>query len=125
MGGRSSSVPLRERLRIALTAAMKARDATAVATLRATLGAIDNAEAVEPSPVVEAGDSPIANAVDGLGAGDVPRRDLTEQVITDIVRSEISERTAASDDYARAGQVDRATRLRDEVAVLTAFLDGT
>jgi hypothetical protein len=124
MAGRSSSVPLRERLRIALTAAMKARDATAVAALRATLGAIDSAEAVEPSRV-EAGDSPIANAVDGLGAGDVPRRDLTEQVITEIVLSEIRERSAASDDYARAGQTDRATRLRDEVDVLTAFLGGT
>lgn len=118
-------MPLRERLRIALTAAMKARDATAVAALRATLGAIDNAEAVEPTPATGGDDSPIAKAAEGLGAGDVPRRDLTEQVITDIVLSEISERSAASDDYARAGQTDRAARLRDEVDVLTAFLAGT
>src|SRR5207244_144371 len=39
--------PLRLRLRQALTAAMKARDAVALSALRSTLGAIDNAEAVD------------------------------------------------------------------------------
>jgi uncharacterized protein len=41
---------LRGRLRGALPAAMKARDAAAVAALRSALAAIDNAEAVEPAP---------------------------------------------------------------------------
>jgi hypothetical protein len=104
---------------------MKARDATAVAALRSTLGAIDNAEAVEPPPAAPAGESPIAGATDGVGTGDVARRDLTEQVITEIVRSEISERSEASADYTRAGQLDSAARLRDEVDVLTAFLAGS
>jgi uncharacterized protein YqeY len=60
---------LRTRMRRALTLAMKARDKQAVAALRSTLAAIDNAEAVstvDASPAGRPGDGPAA----GSGSGD-------------------------------------------------------
>jgi hypothetical protein len=115
---------VRSRLRRALPAAMKARDMTAVAALRSALGAIDNAEAVDAARAasVTVGDSEIANAAIGLGAGDVDRRALTETQIADIVRAEISDRRAAAAEYERAGQYDHAGRLRGEADVLAAYL---
>lgn len=53
MGGRPAAegpdgtAGLRERLRGALPAAIKARDAAAVAALRSALAAVDNAEAAD------------------------------------------------------------------------------
>ena len=41
------SVPLRERFRVALSAAMKTRARKAISGLRSALGAIDNAEAID------------------------------------------------------------------------------
>jgi hypothetical protein len=115
---------VRSRLRRALPAAMKARDMTAVAALRSALGAIDNAEAVDAARAasVTVGDSEIANAAIGLGAGDVDRRALTETQIADIVRAEVSDRRAAAAEYERAGQYDHAGRLRGEADVLAAYL---
>jgi hypothetical protein len=115
---------VRSRLRGALPAAMKARDMSAVVALRSALGAIDNAEAVDAAraPSVTMGDSEIANAAIGLGAGDVDRRALTETQVADIVRAEVSDRRAAAADYERAGQHDHAGRLRGEADVLVAYL---
>jgi len=115
---------VRSRLRGALPAAMKARDMTAVAALRSALGAIDNAEAVDTglAPSVTMGDSEIANAATGLGAGDVDRRALSESQIADIVRAEVTDRRAAAAEYERAGQRDHAGRLRGEADVLSAYV---
>ncbi|MFC6012811.1 hypothetical protein [Nocardia lasii] len=114
-----SEAPLRERLRAALKAAMKARDRGAVSALRSTLGAIDNAEAVDIG-AVKAGaleDSPV-----GLGAAEVRRRDLTEADVEDIVRREIEERRTAAAEYVRAGAVERGDQLIAEADALTALL---
>jgi uncharacterized protein len=119
--------PLRVRLRQALTTAMRARDAVAVSALRSTLGAIDNAEAVDANDVVPIPRSPggvIAGAVPGLGAGEVTRRQLSEDGIAGIVRAEVADREWAAADYERAGRGDRADRLRAEAAVLAAHIDG-
>src|SRR5256885_6974081 len=69
------STPLRQRLRDALPAAMKARDRVAVAALRATLGAIDNAEAVDRAPSGDHGLA-IERSPVGVGAAEVERRGL-------------------------------------------------
>ncbi len=114
---------LRDRLRAALPAAMKQRDAVGVAALRSALAAIDNAEAVDaaqaPPPVAHA---QFAGTVAGLRAGEVERRRLTAQETEDIVRKEVGDREAAARDYDRAGAAGRAERLRAEAAVLTAHL---
>ncbi len=116
-------VPLRQRLRDALPAAVKARDRIAVAALRSTLAAIDNAEAVDRSPSVDERLG-IDRIPRGLGAAEAPRRILTEAQVADIVRAELAEREAAAREYDRAGRPDRAEQLRGEVSVLAAQLAG-
>jgi uncharacterized protein len=115
---------LRERLRAALPAAMKARDAAAVAALRSALAAIDNAEAVEvaPGPPPAAGQADLAGTVAGLGAAEAERRTLLEGQVERIVHAEVSNRLAAARAYERAGQHERAGRLRAEADVLSSHL---
>ncbi|MFL6056537.1 MAG: GatB/YqeY domain-containing protein [Actinoallomurus sp.] len=116
-----TGAPLRQRLREALRAAMKTGDRTAVAALRSTLAAIDNAEAVD-GPASAHGGLAIEQSPVGVGAADVERRVLTEEQVAGIVRAEVAEREAAARDYERAGRPERAERLRSEAAVLSAHL---
>jgi uncharacterized protein YqeY len=118
---------VRERLRRALPGAMRARDAVAVAALRAGLAAIDNAEAVEAArhaPPV-ASHPELAGTLAGLGAGEVERRVLTDAQMEAIVRAEVTELRAAAEGYRRAGQADQAERLLAQAEVLDAHLDGS
>ena len=115
---------LRQRLRQALPAAMKARDRTAVAALRATLAALDNAEAVATDP----GDRQslaIELLPSGAGATEVARRMLTDADVERIVRAESAEREQAAAEYAERGQADRAGQLRAEARVLTDIIAGS
>jgi uncharacterized protein len=121
MSGPDAASPLHASLRRALSPALKARDRAAVAALRSALAAIDNAHAVEAEAAPRSG-GVIAGAVAGLGAGDAPRRELSEDDIAAIVRAEVADRRAASTDYERAGQVDAAARLAAEADVLAAHL---
>lgn len=113
--------PLRQRLRTALPAAMKAGDRVAVAALRSALAAIDNAEAVTRAPSADERLA-IEQIAIGVGAAEAQRRILTGAMIEDIVRAEVAEREAAARDYDVAGRPERAERLRGEVAVLVAHL---
>jgi hypothetical protein len=87
-------------------------------------GAIGNAEAVEPGAATPAGSAGphVAGAVSGLGAAEVPRRSLSAAQIGQIVRVEAAEREDAAHGYERAGQADRAGRLRREAQLLLAVL---
>lgn len=119
---------LRARLKTALTTAMKARERDTAAALRSVLGALDNAEAVAaPEPPV-GGDSPIAGALSGLGAGEAARRELTHDDISAVVTAEIAELRANADDYERLGHTDRATGLRagaDAIEAVVASVSGS
>src|SRR4051794_41149245 len=95
--------PIRDRLRIALTQAMKERDRTAVAVLRSTLGAIDNAEAVAPT---------------NTEAGDVPRRLLDEREIVAIVLTEAAQLRVDADGYDAVDRSTEADELRARAEVL-------
>lgn len=64
----------------------------------------------------------VAGAVAGLGATEVARRELSEEQIRDLVRSEIDERRIAADQFTAGGQGERADMLRAEVAVLAGLL---
>ncbi|GIF19570.1 uncharacterized protein YqeY [Actinoplanes tereljensis] len=112
---------LRERLRKALPVAMKARDRDATTALRATLAALDNAEAVAPAEGAQ-GSLAIEALPVGVGATEVARRALTEPEVEQIVRAELAERETAADDYERAGHPDRAEKLRSEARSLAAHL---
>jgi uncharacterized protein YqeY len=117
-------------MRRGLTAAMKARDKRAVAVLRSTLAAIDNAEAVDAAQAPSAGggrpagEGEIAGAVLGVGAAEVERRTLTAAEMEALVRREVAERQTAAPEYERAGQAAHAERLRAEARLLGAYLDG-
>lgn len=114
-------VSLRERLRAALPAAMKARDRTAMSALRSTLSAIDNAEAVDRPAGADRGLSIEQSAV-GVGAMEVARRGLSEDDVERIVRAEIADRESAAEGYAQSGRVEQAGKLRAEAAVLAGLL---
>ena len=114
---------LRTKLRTALTAAMKRRDAAAVSALRSALAAIDNAEAVDPAHAPAPGTSAtIAGAVAGLGAAEVPRRQLAEAQVEAIIRTEIADRLHAAEQHDALNIPERAARLRAEAGALKAEL---
>ena len=113
------SIPLREQLRNALPAAMKARDRTAVGVLRSTLAAIDNAEAVTPA---ETNGLAIEQSPLGIGAAEAERRVLSAADIDRIVRDEIASREDAAAGYEQTGHAERAAQLRDEARFLGEFL---
>jgi uncharacterized protein len=121
---------IRSRLRRALTEAIKARDAGAVSALRSALGAIGNAEAVDPGeagpgrPGVS-GSIHFAGAAAGLGAAEAERRRLTEADVTAIVRAEAAEREAAASQYERRGHDGPAAGLRHGARALLEALAGS
>jgi uncharacterized protein YqeY len=111
---------LEDRLRSALRIALRERNAVAMGALRSALAALANATAVQSVPLAPGADVHVAGSVAGLGAAEVPRRELTEDEATAIVRAEIAERTAAAEQYGRSPAADR---LRAEAALLDRFLD--
>jgi uncharacterized protein len=128
--GAGPGADLPARLRLALAEALRARDMVAVSALRSALGAIGNAEAVEPGAAGPAGSghpagpgSPhVAGSAAGVGAAEAERRRLSGVEIEQIVLGEAGERERAARDYERAGHADRAGRLRCEAQVLLAVL---
>lgn len=112
--------PLRDRLRAALPAAMKARDRATASTLRATISAIENAEAVDAG---SARAGAIEASAVGIGVAEAARRELTEADVVAIVRTEIDERQQAAEVYEGSGHAEKAAELRSAAAALSAFLE--
>ena len=110
---------MRDRLRTALSAAVKQRDAPLVAVLRASLAALDNAEAV-PMSAHDHGSLALEQTPIGVGAREATRRELSDEDVERLVRAESEERQSAARVYERAGQHDRARRLRHEADRLAA-----
>jgi uncharacterized protein YqeY len=111
----------REVLRAALREAMRKHQTKAVAVLRETLAAIDNAEAVDASAAPPVQHGVIAGGVAGLGAGEVPRRRLSADEATAIVEREIQDRRNAATAYESLGRDQEAAVLRFQVGVLIAL----
>lgn len=111
----------RDLLRAALRAALRDRQQDAVAALRETLAAIDNAEAADPSAAPPVQHGVIAGGVPGLGAGEVPRRCLSAEEVTAIVDHEIDERRRAVMTYAKLGREDQAAVFRRQVVALVSL----
>jgi uncharacterized protein YqeY len=123
MTNRSTASSVRARLREHLQTALKSRDQVAIAAVRSALSAIDNAEAADVSHAPALQEGMIAGGVAGLGAGEVPRRQLSEDQVLDIVLAEINERRVAAAEYEDARRHDRAARLHAEADVLDRLLD--
>ncbi|MGD3112557.1 hypothetical protein [Streptomyces sp. YGL11-2] len=103
---------------------MRARDKAAVSALRATLAALDNAEAV---PVDETALRGLAleHSPVGVGATEVARRELSEHTVAEIVRGEATERLEIATQLTAPAHAGRVAQLRAEAAVLLGFLDGS
>ncbi len=105
-----------QRIRADLTDGMKRRSRPEVATLRTLLAAIQNAEAV-------ADDTDDNLPAVGAHASDQPRRRLSPSDIDDILKSEVSERLTTIAQYQDLGVDDRIDALRDEIAIVSRYLD--
>ena len=90
---------LKARLRADLTAAMKSRDNTTVATLRMALAAISTEEV----------------------AGDAAH-ELTDEQILKVLTRELRKRREAAEAFASAGRPDQAAAERAEANVLEGYL---
>ncbi len=111
--------PTRIALRDALTQAMKDHDSEAAGVYRAAMAAIDNAGAQPLGVDHHAGaleESPV-----GVGAAEVPRNELSEPEIIEVVRGEQRERELAADALADKNP-EAAQQLRAGAALLTRFL---
>ncbi|MEK8168897.1 hypothetical protein NKH77_00915 [Streptomyces sp. M19] len=102
---------------------MRARDKAAVSALRATLAALDNAEAV-PVDVAGARAGALEQSPVGAGATEAPRRELSERGMADIVRAEAEERLRVAAELTAPAHAERAERLRAEAGVLLRLLEG-
>lgn len=104
---------IRQQLKADLVVAMRARQRVAVATLRAALSAIDQAEAVEVDPHFV--------PVSGI-TKDVARKLLTEADIAAILQHEMDDLMAALADYQRLGNGEKITELQEAQEVLWGYL---
>ena len=115
---------LRLHLRRDLTAAMKARQREELATIRTLIAAIDNAEAVgvgSPASPTSASSGDFAGAIAGFGSGDVPRRELNETDLDELLDAEITDRRAQAEEFEALGRPDEALRLRDQAALIKRY----
>lgn len=114
---------LHQRLRHDLTAALRARDRELVRVLRTVLSALANAEAQPHQPVATRHtEGVIAGAALGLGASEVPRRELADDDVVAILRAERDEWVASAEVLASRGAPEAALALRADAAVLDGYL---
>jgi uncharacterized protein YqeY len=106
---------VRDRMRQDLRTAMKARDRVTVGVLRATLGAIANAEAVpsDARPNVPGRHEPT----------EVPRRELGEADVAAVIEREIAEMEADARIHREHAAAGPQADLEARIAILTAYLD--
>lgn len=114
---------LRLRMRQALPEAMRARDKAAVSALRATLAALDNAEALPVDNSALRGVA-LEHSPVGVGVTEAARCELSEGDVAAIVRAEATERLELAAQLTAPAHAERVAQLRAEAAVLLRFLDG-
>ncbi len=112
---------VREDLRQQLTGAMRRRDSAVIPFLRSAIAAIDNAEAVMPSPS-NAVDSPIAGSAGGLGASEAPRAALSDRQHIAIVNQEVSELASHVERLTRMCRLQEADAAKRALAILGAVV---
>lgn len=115
---RDAAAAMKARIRLDLTAAMKARRAAETGVLRALLAALDNAEAV---PVGQAHDRHVVRAF-GDPSAETPRLLLNEADVRRLLQREAAEREDAAIELERLGELDDAQRLRREASLVERYL---
>src|SRR5690606_6400789 len=106
---------LRARISLDLRAAMKARDTIAISTLRALLGALDNATAVE----VEQRPASLPG-----GPTEVPRRTLTRAELVELLDRQAVERWKAAMEYERIGLTSEMSRSGMEATIVEGYVQA-
>lgn len=101
---------LQKRLRVDLRDALRIRDAERVSLLRTLLAAIDNAEAVDTR--------------DSLGTSEVPRKNLSDADVANVVRNESIDMRAAAAEFEQQGNLGEAQRLRARAAIADAYAES-
>lgn len=105
---------LQQRLKADLTSAMRNRDDLRVRTIRALLGVIDNAGAVEVC-------HDKYEVKTGLGH-DVDRRELTARQMRRLVEVERDDLATAAREYEGLGETDMAEELSKRAAIADEYL---
>jgi uncharacterized protein len=100
--------PLRTRLSADLLTAMKARDKSAIDTLRCLLAVLDNAGAQDPGVF--------------RASTEVPRKSLTQNELQALMQAEVTSRCTAIIEYERGGRHQDAARLRAELVLLSRYV---
>ena len=116
-------IPLRLRLRESLKVALSARDGIAATAIRSAMAAIDNAGALDAGRTPAPTGGAMRPVHLGVGAADVPRRELSAQEVIEIVRREVHDRQAAAAQYERLGRAEKAGRLTAEAQALESILE--
>jgi uncharacterized protein YqeY len=115
-----SATALKERLRADLKAAMQAKATVEVRLLRTLVAALDNAEAVRDERVP---DKYVARSF-GDPSGEIARRELDRDAISELLAAEVEARLAAAGDYERHGEAEEARRLRGEAELIARYQTG-
>ncbi len=121
------------RLRAAMLTARRARDSLSLEVIRTALAAVDNASAVPAGDQGRQGpdaDTPptatehFAGAHIGVGATEVPRRDISESEARRIVDNERLDLVDAASALEIVGRMEEAERHRRAAEVLQTLLEG-
>jgi hypothetical protein len=103
-------MPIRKSLRADLAEARKAGDKEKVSLIRTLIGAIENAESVDP---IEAGN-----------LSEAPRRHLSDSDILRVLRSEGDDLRQAADEYDQRGHEKEGERLRVLAVVVDRYAEA-
>lgn len=113
---------IKEKLSADLKNAMKEGDIVAIKTIRSLISEIDNAGAViveEPKIMPMSGG--IAGATDGIGSSEVPRKELSEKEIGQIIQREIEEITKTIELIKEHSQLD-TKQFVQQIDILKKYL---
>lgn len=110
-----SIIILRERMSQDLRTSMKNRDKVAVSLLRTLMAALDNAEAV-------AVDHASLPKVPTTERYEVPRKELTDDEVRQLLEEELAERRRAHSNYMALQVASEVERLQQEIDILVTYL---
>jgi hypothetical protein len=117
--------PLRAELRNRLKVAMRDRDRQLAGGIRSALAALENAEAVpvDRDGGTTAASEHVAGGAVGVGSGEAPRRQLSDEEERGLVEREVAELRQSAATLAEAGQDERSAELTRIAETVEQLLD--
>ena len=108
---------LKERLSADLRDAMRSGDEQRKTTLRMVLAAIRNAEIAPSQGLAEE-----AQPDDAVQVEAIPRQDLDDDAVTDLLRRQVKQRRDSIEQFRKGNRQDLINKEEAEIAVLQAYL---